>query len=92
MNKQAKNMEVIYNAKKIHDAECPWKQEGRRVCMNPFDIERMGWEEGDNIAGLIVVADTGVVTGMLRVECDGDPDAGEPEITEAVSKDNLVTV
>ena len=55
-----------------------------------FDIERMGWEEGDVICGLVVVGDETVATGMMRVTCDAEGDGGgrseeeEVEIVDAV--------
>ena len=39
-----------------------------------FDIERIGWEEGDVICGLTVVGDAKVATGMMRVTCDAEPE------------------
>lgn len=88
MSASAKNMEAIYKAKQNHDATCPWKGEGKRIYMSPFDIERMGWEEGDNLAGMILLVDGRLTTGRFRVECDNEPNA---ETTEAISKDDLVT-
>ena len=41
-----------------------------------FDIERMGWDEGDVICGLVVVGDEKVSTGMMRVTCDAEGDGG----------------
>jgi hypothetical protein len=82
-------MEVIYKAKQHHDTNCPWKGEGKRIYMTGFDIERMGWEEGDVIAGLTLIADTGVATGRFRVECDNEP-MSEPEVTEEVKDEDLV--
>ena len=35
-----------------------------------IDLERIGWDEGDVICGLIVVGDSQVATGMMRVTCD----------------------
>lgn len=90
MSASAKNMEAIYNAKRTHDENCPWGGEGKRFLMHPFDIERMGWEEGDSIAGMTLVSDTGITTGMIRVECDAEPNADGETLTEAVSKEELV--
>lgn len=92
MSVSAKNMEAVYKAKQAHDAECPWGGEGKRVLISPYDLERMGWEDGDNVAGLTVVSDSQINTGMLRVECDAEPNGEEPEITEAVSEKDLVSV
>lgn len=91
MNKQAANLEVIYKAKQKHDAECPWGGEGKRLLMTHFDIERMGWEESDNIAGLVIMSSSSVATGRFRVECDAEPTAPK-QITEDVKDEDLVTV
>ena len=57
--------------------------------------ERIGWEEGDVICGLVVVGDDKVATGMMRVSCDAEPDGdkeiAEEEVVEAVSERELVT-
>lgn len=84
MNAEAKNMEAIYKAKAIHDETCPWGGEGKRVLMHPFDVERMGWEDGDNIAGLTLISDAKINPSMLRVECDAEPSNDGNKITEEV--------
>jgi hypothetical protein len=89
MNKSAKNMEAIYKAKKHHDNNCPWGGEGKRIYMTAFDIDRLGWEEGDNVAGLTLLVDGGLTTGRFRVECDAEP---RPVVTEKVEDKDLVTV
>jgi hypothetical protein len=89
LSKEAQNMKAIAKAKQHHDANCPWKGEGKRIYMTPFDIDRMGWEEGDVVAKLVLIADTGLATGRFRVECDNEPNA-EPEITEDVKDEDLV--
>lgn len=90
MNKSAKNMEAVAKAKKKHDETCPWGGEGKRVLIHPYDIERMQWEEGDVIAGLVVMADTTVNTGMFRVECDAEPNDANPKIEEDRIKDDIL--
>lgn len=90
MSASATNMAVVVEAKRIHNESCPWGGEAKRVLLHPFDIERMGWEEGDVIAGVVVIADTTIVTGMLRVECDAEPNAGGPTIKEEI-KDEAKT-
>ena len=64
----AKNMQAVCKAKERHDSTCPWGGKGNRVHLSWFDIERMGWEEGDVICGLVVVGDEQVATGMMRVD------------------------
>ena len=73
----AKNMQAVCKAKEHHDKTCPWGGKGTHVHLSWFDIERMGWEEGDVICGLVVVGDERVATGMMRVTCDAEPD-GRP--------------
>ena len=94
----AKNMQAVCQAKEAHDRSCPWGGKANEVHLSWFDIERMGWEDGDVICGLIVVGDETVPTGRMRVTCDAEPD--EPrseeeeveEVVEAVSERELVTV
>ena len=92
----AKNMQAVCKAKDVHDRSCPWGGKANRVHLSWFDLERIGWEEGDVICGLIVVGDEKVSTGMMRVTCDAEPDGGkeeaEEEVVEAVSERELVTV
>lgn len=91
MNKEAQNMEAIYKAKKHHDQNCPWKGEGKRLYMTGFDIERMGWEEGDVLAGLVLIADANLTTGIFRVECDNEPKSdSELEVMEEIKSEDLV--
>jgi hypothetical protein len=93
----AKNMEAVCKAKEHHDKTCPWGGKGNAVHLNWFDIERMGWEEGDVICGLVVVGDERIGTGSMRVTCDAEPDDDrfeeeeQAEIVEAVSERELVT-
>ena len=96
LDASAKNMQAVCKAKEHHDRTCPWGGTGTAVHLNWFDIERMGWEEGDVICGLIVVGDERVATGMMRVTCDaepgGDKEEAEEQVVEAVSDRELVTV
>ena len=93
-----KNMEAVCKAKEAHNRSCPWGGNATEVHLAFFDIDRMGWEEGDSICGLIVVADGNVQTGRLRVTCDAEPDGGRQEeeeveeVVEAVSTQELQPV
>ena len=49
--------------------------------MNPFEVERLGWEE---IRGLPVVADPAIGTGRFRIVCSREGSDEELEETEAV--------
>ena len=88
-------MRAVCAAKEAHDKSCPWGGKANEVHLAFFDIERMGWEEGDVICGLVVVGDEKVPTGRMRVTCDAEPGEGnveeEQEVVEAVSERELVT-
>ena len=91
-------MEAVCKAKEVHDKTCPWGGKGTEVHMSWFDIERLGWEEGDVICGLIVVGDEKVATGTMRVTCDAEGDGSglseseEVELVDAVTREReLVT-
>jgi hypothetical protein len=87
----AKNMRLVCQAKEAHDnGGCPWGGKATEVHLSWFDIERMGWEDGDVICGLVVVGDETVQTGRMRVTCDAEPGGGkreaeEEEIVEAIA-------
>jgi hypothetical protein len=91
----AKNMQAVCKAKEVHDKSCPWGGTANRVHLAWFDIERIGWEEGDVVCGLTVVGDEKIATGRMRVTCDAEPGGGreeqEEEVVEAVSERELVT-
>lgn len=84
MGAEAKNFEAIVKAKEQHNKACPFPP--HTVRMNPFEIERMQWEEGDTIAGLVLEADPQIGTGAFRLVCDGmDPPELEIEQTEVIA-------
>ena len=94
----AKNMEAVCKAKEVHNKTCPYGGNATEVHLTFFDIDRLGWEEGDVICGLIVVADGSVTSGRLRVTCDAEPDNDKTEseeveeVVEAVSERELQPV
>jgi hypothetical protein len=82
-NPEAKNFEAIVKAKEQHNRHCPFPP--HTVRMNPFELERMQWEEGDTIAGLVVEGDPKIGTGAFRLICDGfEPPELEIEETETI--------
>jgi len=76
---EAQNLEAISKAIDQHNKNCPFP--ASEVRMNPFEIERLGW---DQIRGLPVVGDPELGTGRFRIVCSGDGEDTELEETEAI--------
>jgi hypothetical protein len=86
--KIAKNLERFAQAVASHDRENP-THTAHGIGLAHFDMERLGFEEGEEILpGITIHADSGV-TGNFRVLCDGQHDEGreesESEVLEAVA-------
>jgi hypothetical protein len=67
---KAKNLEAISKAIEVR--------------MNPFEVERLGWEE---IRGLPVVPDSAIGTGRFRIVCSRELDDTGLEETEAIGRE-----
>jgi len=79
---EAKNLEAISRAIDQHNANCPFP--AAEVRMNPFEVERLGWDE---IQGLPVVPDPEIGTGRFRIVCSRDVDGAGLEEVEAVGRE-----
>jgi hypothetical protein len=79
---EAKNLEAISKAIDQHNANCAYP--AAEVRMNPFEVERLGWEE---VRGLPVVPDGEIGTGRFRIVCSGEMDGGGLEEVEAVGRE-----
>jgi hypothetical protein len=79
---EAKNLEAISKAIDQHNANCPFP--AAEVRMNPFEVERLGWEQ---IRGLPVVPDPELGTGRFRIVCSRELDDGELEEVEAIGRE-----
>ncbi len=84
---EAKNLEAISKAIDQHNANCPFP--AAEVRMNPFEVERLGWE---TIRGLPLIADPEIGTGRFRIVCSRDLEDDGLEITEAVGQELETTV
>ena len=81
MSSEAKNLEAISRAIDQHNASCEYPAVA--VAMNPFEVERLGW---DTIRGLPIRSDPAIGTGSFRIVCGGDEEEqGSEEVVEAVS-------
>ncbi len=64
---EVKNLEAISRAIDQHNSNCPYP--AAEVRMNPYEVERLGWEE---IRGLPIVPDPELGTGRFRIVCSRD--------------------
>jgi hypothetical protein len=87
-SKIADNLRRFKIALTSHDRENP-THTAFGIGLSPFDLERLGFDDGEEIfPGITIQADSGV-TGNFRILCDGDHleerEAEESETVEAVS-------
>jgi hypothetical protein len=78
---EVKNLEAISAAIDQHNRTCPYP--AAEVRMNPFEVERLGWDE---IRGLPVVPDPEIGTGRFRIVCSREGEDHEWEETEAIGE------
>jgi hypothetical protein len=76
---EAKNLEAISRAIDQHNANCPFP--AAEVRMNPFELERLGWEE---IRGVPIVGDPEISTGRFRIVCSREGEGVGIEELEVV--------
>jgi hypothetical protein len=80
---EAKNLEAISRAIDAHAASCEWPAVA--IEMNPFEVERLGWE---SIRGLPIRGNPALETGAFSVVCAREE--GEPgEAVEAVAEQTV---
>jgi hypothetical protein len=79
---EAKNLEAISRAIDQHNANCPFP--AAEVRMNPFEIERLGW---DQIRGLPLLPDPELGTGRFRIVCSRDLEGAGLEEVEAIGQE-----
>ena len=78
---EAKNLEAISKAIDAHNRSCEFPAVA--VAMNPFEVERLGW---DSIRGLPIRPDPALGTGSFRIICARDElEIETEEVVEAVS-------
>ena len=77
---EAKNLEAISRAIDQHNSSCPYP--ASEVRMNPFEVERLGWEE---VRGIPIIGDPEIGTGRFRIVCSQEGSDEEIEELEAVA-------
>lgn len=82
MSSEAKNLEAISKAIDQHNVTCEYPAVA--VAMNPFEVERLGW---DSIRGLPIRSDPAVGTGRFRIVCAREELEPEEEVVEAVAEE-----
>jgi hypothetical protein len=90
--KIAKNLERFAQAVAAHDRENP-THTAYGIGLAHFDLERLGFEEGEEVLPGITIHADGGVSGNFRVLCDGEHDeeltAEEEEAVEAIARQAL---
>src|SRR5436305_11122480 len=90
--KIAKSLERFAQAVAAHDRENP-THTAYGIGLAHFDLERLGFEEGEEILPGITIQTDGGVSGNFRVLCDGDHDEelqeSEQEVVEAIAREAL---
>ena len=86
--KIAKNLERFAQGVAAHDRENP-THTAYGIGLAHFDMERLGFEEGEQVLPGITIHVDGKTSGNFRVLCDGEHDEGaaerERETVEAVA-------
>ncbi len=82
-SKIANNLRAFQIAINSHDRENP-THTSWGIGLAPFDMERLGFDEGEEVLPGIAIQADGGVTGNFRILCDGDHDAELEESAEEV--------
>lgn len=80
-SKIAKNLQAFQIALNAHDRENP-DHTAYGIGLAYFDMERLGFDEGEEIFPGITMHADGGVTGNFRVLCDGQHNETEEEVEE----------
>jgi len=94
--KVAKNLERFVQALNAHERENP-THTAYGIGLAHFDLERLGFEEGEEILPGIRIQVDGGVSGNFRILCDGEHEGegaeqAEEEVVEAVSTQTVPAV
>ena len=96
-SKIAKNLQAFKIALNAHDRENP-THTAWGIGLAHFDMERLGFDEGEEIFPGITMHVDGGVSGNFRILCDGQHDedlereAEEADVVEAVAAERGITI
>jgi len=82
VSKVAKNLQAFQIAVNVHDRENP-DHTAWGIGLAHFDMERLGFDEGEEILPGITIHVDGGMSGNFRVLCDGQHDEGQETVEEA---------
>jgi hypothetical protein len=94
-SKIAKNLKAFQIAINAHDRENP-THNAWGIGLAHFDMERLGFDEGEQVLPGITIQGDGGVSGNFRVLCDGQHDedlereAEEADVVEAIAVERTV--
>ena len=89
-SKIAKNLQAFQIAVNAHDRENP-DHTAFGIGLAHFDMERLGFDEGETVLpGITIHGDNGV-TGNFRVLCDGQHDENTEEVEEGEMVEAVAT-
>ena len=97
IEKVAANLRAFQIALNAHDRENP-THTAHGIGLAHFDMERLGFEEGEEVLPGITIHADGGVTGNFRVLCDGlhdedlEREAEEADVVEAVAAERGITI
>jgi hypothetical protein len=81
-SKIAKNLQAFRIAVNVHDRENP-DHNAYGIGLAHFDMERLGFDEGEEVLPGITIHVDGGTTGNFRVLCDAEHAGNEEEVEEA---------
>ena len=88
VSQTARNLKAFQIALNAHDRENP-DHTAYGIGMAFFDMERLGFDEGEEVLPGITIHADGGTSGNFRILCDGQHDGeveeAEEEVVEAVS-------
>lgn len=91
-SKVARNLQAFQIAVNAHDRENP-THNAYGIGLAHFDMERLGFEEGEQVLPGITIHVDGGTTGNFRILCDGqhedELEQAQDEVVEAVATQHV---